>query len=89
MTQLRIMKNANWDVAPYRNFVNRRFGGTYRIHLQIIRYPRAMNQCEQVAVNSYLEAIRSSETSVDTRSTRRHIPEDRIIHSHRSENLKS
>jgi hypothetical protein len=28
-----------------------------------------------------MEAIRSSETSVHSRSTRRHIPEDRILHS--------
>jgi hypothetical protein len=36
-----------------------------------------------------MEAIRSAETSVHTRSTRRHIPEDGILHSHRCENLKS
>jgi hypothetical protein len=37
-----------------------------------------------------IEAIRSSEMSVQsTRSTRRHIPEDDILHSHRRENLKS
>jgi hypothetical protein len=36
-----------------------------------------------------MEAIRSSETSVNTRSTQRHIPEDDILHSHRCENLKS
>jgi hypothetical protein len=36
-----------------------------------------------------MEAINSSETSGHTRSTRRHIPEDGIIHSHRYENLKS
>jgi hypothetical protein len=32
---------------------------------------------------------RSSETSVHTRYTRRHIPEDYILNSHRRENLKS
>jgi hypothetical protein len=31
----------------------------------------------------------SSETSAHTRSTRRHIPEDGILHSHRREDLKS
>jgi hypothetical protein len=37
-----------------------------------------------------MEAIRSSETSVQsTRSTRRHISEDGILHSHRRENFKS
>jgi hypothetical protein len=36
-----------------------------------------------------MEAIRSSETSVHTRYTRRHIPEDGMLHSHRRENLKS
>jgi hypothetical protein len=36
-----------------------------------------------------MEAIRSSETSVNPRSTPRHIPEDNILHSHRCENLKS
>jgi hypothetical protein len=36
-----------------------------------------------------MKAIRSSETSVHTRSTRRHIPEDGILHSHRCENHKS
>jgi hypothetical protein len=33
-----------------------------------------------------MEAIRSSETSVNARSTRGHIPEDGILHSHHREN---
>jgi hypothetical protein len=36
-----------------------------------------------------MEAISSSETSVYTISTRRHIPEDGILHSHCRKNLKS
>jgi hypothetical protein len=36
-----------------------------------------------------MEAIRSSETSVHTISTGRHIPEDGILHSHRCEHLES
>jgi hypothetical protein len=35
------------------------------------------------------EALSSSETSILTRTTRHDIPEDTILHSHRSENLKS
>jgi hypothetical protein len=30
-----------WDVVPCRYFVNRRFGGTYRLHLQGRSNPRA------------------------------------------------
>jgi hypothetical protein len=36
-----------------------------------------------------MEEIRSSETSVLTRGTRRNNPEDVILHSRRRENLKS
>jgi bisphosphoglycerate-dependent phosphoglycerate mutase len=89
------MKNTVfWDVAPCRYYVNRRFGGTYRVHLQGRSNSGALNQLEQIAVYSYLltlvyrswiastlkvEAIRSSETSVNKIPTRRHIPEDGIL----------
>jgi hypothetical protein len=75
------MKNAvNWDVAPCRSCVTRRFGGTHRLHLQSRKI---------IFFTLKMKTIHSSESSVHTRYTRRYIPEDGILHSHRRENLKS
>jgi hypothetical protein len=63
--------------------VNRRFGGTHRLH----------RQGRKILARGFstltMEAIPSSETSVHTRSTQRHIPEDGVLHAHRRENFKS
>jgi hypothetical protein len=42
-----------------------------------------------IHVTLMMNAIRPSETSVLTRTTRRHISEDGILHCHRRENLTS
>jgi hypothetical protein len=82
------MKNAVfWDVAPCRSCLNRRFGGTYHIHLQSRKISERgtsrwlpAHAASSLADFSTLKmkVILSCETSVYTRPTRPHIPEDGI-----------
>jgi hypothetical protein len=86
------MKNAVfWDVAPCRYCVNRHFGGPYRLHSQGRRKKKTSLLAPAHAGSSFadflllsstlkMEAIRASEMSVNTISTRPHIPEDGFFH---------
>jgi hypothetical protein len=82
------MKNAVfWYVAPCSSCVNRRFGGTYRLHIQgrKIREQSAATCSRYFLARGFstmkIEAIRSSETSVHTITTRHHIQKKSILHA--------
>jgi hypothetical protein len=55
----------------------------------IIRVTDNIVPISQILVPLSMEVLGSSETSVLKRSTRRHIPDGGILHSHRRENIKS
>jgi hypothetical protein len=59
-----------WDVAPCRFCVNRRFGGSYRLHLhnrKILERPAHTGSSLEDFSTMKIYEIRSSETSVYTR----------------------
>jgi hypothetical protein len=86
-----------WDITPCSPLsIKRRFGGTYRLHLQdrknkLSKKPATCFHAGFLLSLFFLmEAICSSETSVNTqRTARRYIPEDGTFHNHRFESFKS
>jgi hypothetical protein len=71
---------------------NRRFRGTYRSILRVTRIGvlvTANVRSLPILVTLMMDALSYSETSDLKRATRRNIPEDAVLHSHRRENLKS
>jgi hypothetical protein len=88
---MKVMDNSIfWDITlciPSK--VNRRFGGTCR---KAFYLPHAFTlvSCSAYSSTLKMEATCSSEMSVSfQRTTWRYIPEDRILHNHQCENLRS
>jgi hypothetical protein len=77
--------------------VHRRFGGTYSLHLQDRTQQQVggkQRSARRLLIAGFLLGlllpIRPTETSVNFfRTTRSYMPDDRTLHSHRCENLKS
>jgi hypothetical protein len=86
--------STSWDITPCSPLkVNPLFGGTCSLHFQGQIISQARSQICLIPASYWFLAwiiLRSSETSVDfQRTTRRYIPEDRVLLDQRNENLKS
>jgi hypothetical protein len=81
-----------WDVLPCKIIVDRRFRGAYCIHHHgVISQKTAIFLVHILQTSSLMmEAVGTSETSVDNYFTQQYIPEDNSEHhTRRRENLKS
>jgi hypothetical protein len=91
MTDLETIQNFKefifWDITPCSPMkVGRSFGRC----LKMLAARFTMDSCLAYSSTLKMEATCSSEMSVAfQRTTRRYIPEDRTLHNHRCENLKS
>jgi hypothetical protein len=86
------VKNAVfWGVAPCRcSRLNRRFGGSYIAgSLRLVASSAATCSRWFFARGFFYPEDGGDTILQSTTSTRRHTPEDGILHSHRRENLKS
>jgi hypothetical protein len=73
-----------WDMTPCSLLsLNRRFGGTYHLHLQDRKNRFRKPASKPISSTLKMEAICPSGTSVETqRTTRLHIPEDDNLQDH-------
>jgi hypothetical protein len=83
MTSSRILRR----VALVRTDVPEEFRASIRCLRRLLVTANFLSSA--ILVTLIIWVIRSSETSVLTRATRRNTSEDAILHSHRRENLKS